>query len=84
MQADTFNDTHASVTVCPETSDVIDARLFRVGILPGTRTGLQLPSQVMVDEVVGVPRSAVGDRIGTCDATELHSVDDALRRWLAL
>ena len=84
VQADTFNHTHASVTVCPVTSDVIDAPLFRVSVLPGTRTGLQAPSQVMVDKVVSVPRSALGERIGACDPAELHMVDDALRRWLAL
>jgi mRNA interferase MazF len=84
VQADLFNDTHASITVCPVTSDVIDAPLFRVGVPPGTRTGLRSSSQVMVDKIVSVPRSAIGKRIGTCDGAELQLVDDALRRWLAL
>ena len=84
VQADVFNDTHASVTVCPMTSDVIDAPLFRVTLPPGARTGLQAPSQVMVDKVVSVPRSAIGRRIGGSDPAELELVEDALRRWLAL
>lgn len=84
VQADLFNDTHASITVCPVTSDVIDAPLFRVSVPPGTRTGLQTASQVMVDKVVSVPRSAIAKRIGRCDLAELELVDDALRRWLAL
>ncbi len=84
VQADLFNDTHASITVCPVTSDVMDAPLFRVTVPPGARTGLQSASQVMVDTLVSVPRSAIGKRIGACDHTELELVDDALRRWLAL
>ena len=48
VQADVFNDTHGSVTVCPVTSDVVDAPLFRVTMPPGARTGRRSPSQVMV------------------------------------
>lgn len=84
VQADLFNDTHANITVCPVTSDVIDAQLFRVSIPPGARTGLRSASQVMVDKLVSVPRSAIGKRIGACESGELELVDEALRRWLAL
>jgi mRNA interferase MazF len=84
VQSDMFNETHGSITVCPVTSDVLDAPLFRVSVPPGTRTGLRSTSQVMVDKVVSVPRSAIGRRIGGCDSAELQLVDDALRRWLAL
>jgi len=84
VQSNLFNATHASVTVCPITTDCIDAPLFRVSMPPGTRTGLQSSSQVMVDKVVSVPRVAIAKAIGLCDADELSAVDDALRRWLAL
>jgi mRNA interferase MazF len=84
VQSDLFNSTHASVTVCPITSDCIDATMFRVSVPPGSRTGLQTPSQIMVDKVVSVPRSSIAKAIGRCEDLELHTVDDALRRWLAL
>ena len=84
VQSDVFNDTHGSITVCPVTTDVLDAPLFRVSLPPGARTGLQSPSQVMVDKIVSVPRASIDRRIGTCNDAELHVVDDALRRWLAL
>ena len=84
VQADLFNPTHASVTICPITSDCVDAPLFRVTLLPGNRTGLVDPSQVMVDKVVSVPRGAIVRDLGRCDADELASIDDALRLWLAL
>ena len=84
VQSDVFNDTHASITVCPVTSDVIDAPLFRVSVAPGRRTGLDSASQIMVDKLVSVPRSAIRKKIGRCDLDELQLVDDALRRWLEL
>lgn len=84
VQSNLFNDTHASLTVCPITSDCIDAPLFRVNVPPGARTGLRAASQVMVDKVLSVPRSSIAKAIGRCESGELSTVDDALRRWLAL
>jgi len=84
VQSGRFNPTHASVTVCPITSDCIDAPLFRVALPPGDRTGLTVPSQVMADKVVSVPRSSIAHAVGRCDASEMHAIDDALRGWLDL
>jgi mRNA interferase MazF len=84
VQADVYNDTHSSITLCPITSDCVDAPLFRVALPPGERTGLQVPSQVMIDKVVSIPREAVGPVIGTCDLAEMEHVGAALRGWLAL
>jgi len=84
VQSNSFNDTHASVSICPITSECIDAPLFRIALLPGARTGLQAPSQVMADKVVSVPRAAVGRSLGRCDDAELSAVEEALRRWFAL
>jgi mRNA interferase MazF len=38
VQADLYNPTHSSLTVCPITSDCVDAPLFRVTLPPGERT----------------------------------------------
>jgi mRNA interferase MazF len=84
VQADLFNPTHASVTVCPITSDCVDALLFRIGLPPGDRTGLSAVSQVMIDKVVSVPRAAIVREVGRCDAVQIDAIDDALRVWLAL
>ena len=82
VQADVFNGTHASISVCPITSSCIDAPLFRIAVPPGSRTGLAVPSQVMVDKVVSVPREAIGRTVGACDTAEMAAVGDALRGWL--
>jgi mRNA interferase MazF len=84
VQSDVFNPTHASVTVCPITSDCIDAPLFRVPVPPGARTGLRAASQVMVDKVVSVPRASLSEAIGRCEGPELEAVDGALRHWLSV
>ena len=84
VQSDMFNATHASLTVCPITSDCVDAPLFRLTLPPGSRTGLENVSQVMVDKIVSVPRRAVSREIGQCDAREIEAVDDGLRRWLGI
>jgi mRNA interferase MazF len=76
VQSDLFNPTHQSVTICPITSDCVDAPLFRIPLPPGERTGLRVISQIMVDKIVSVPRSAI--------TAELEAAEDALRRWLGL
>lgn len=84
VQADAFNPTHASLTLCPIASDCVDAPLFRVSLPAGVRTGLATTSQVMVDKIVSVPREAIGRAIGRLESSEIEIVDAALRRWLAL
>ena len=84
VQSDLFNPTHASVTICPITTDCVDAPLFRVTVAAGARTGLRRMSQVMVDKVVSVPRARIGTEIGRCTEAEIEAVDRALRGWLAL
>jgi mRNA interferase MazF len=84
VQTDLFNPTHASITVCPITSDCVDAPLFRIALPPGARTGLSEASQVMVDKVVSIPRSALNREVGRCDADEMATISEALRLWLHL
>jgi mRNA interferase MazF len=84
IQSDLFNPTHQSVTICPITSDCVDAPLFRIPLPPGERTGLQAASQIMIDKVVSVPRSAISEEIGRCHGAELEAAEEALRRWLEL
>ena len=84
VQDDDFNPTHASVTLCPITSDCVDAPLFRGSIPAGPRTGLKLPSQVMIDKIVSVPREAVGRSIGRCESREMDGIAAGLRGWLSL
>jgi mRNA interferase MazF len=84
VQSDLFNPTHASVTICPITSDCVDAPMFRVTLIPGESNGLRTLSQVMVDKVVSVPKSSIVSEVGMCSDEELAVIGDALRLWLSL
>jgi mRNA interferase MazF len=84
VQSDLFNPTHASITICPITSDCVDAPLFRLTLPPGARTGLRAVSQIMVDKIVSVPRAAITGEIGVCDPDEIEAVEQSLRRWLEI
>ena len=83
LQADAF-DHLASVTVAPLTSEIYDAPLLRVTIQPGKETGLHRASQVMVDKITTVPRSKVGQRIGSVDASTLRAINQAIKGFLDL
>jgi len=84
IQSDAFNPTHASITICPITSDCVDAPLFRVSLPASPRTGLETASQVMVDKIVSVPRAALGRAIGRAESVEIEQVGRALQMWLSI
>ena len=74
-----------SVTVCPLTGELIDAPLFRVRIQPAPANGLKKASDIMVDKIVTVPRSALDAAIiGRLSAAHLDRLDAALVYWLGL
>ena len=84
VQADLFNDTHATVTMCPLTTIVGGEALFRVAISPQEHTGLPVECEVQVDRITSVRRHRIVKVIGHASATRMEQVDQALRRWLAL
>ncbi len=85
MQSDAVSPTFVSVTVCPVTSVLVeDAAAFRVPLSTGQRTGLRVPSQVMVDKIGSVPRAAISSEIGECSEREMAAIDEAIRGWLSL
>ena len=84
VQSDVFNETHASLTVCPVTSSLVDAPLIRVPVKPSRANGLDRPSQVMVDKIQTLRRDRVRERVGSIGPALMTGVDAALRLWLRL
>lgn len=84
VQADLFNDSHATVTLCPLTPVVGGEVLFRVAISPQEHTGLTVECEVQVDRITSVRRHRIVKLVGHASATRMEQVDQALRRWLAL
>jgi len=66
-----------SVVICPVTSVVKEAD-FRVVITPDPTNGLQKPSQIMVDKVLTLPRSKIGQRLGRLNAPAIQALNRAL------
>jgi mRNA interferase MazF len=84
VQSDLFNPTHATVTLCPLTSDLKDAPLVRLAVSPSKANGLKKPSQVMIDKLSTLPRQRIRQVVGSLSSDQMRSVDAALRLWLAL
>ena len=47
VQSNLFNDTHASVTLCPITTHLVEAPLFRLLLAPTQHNGLKQISHAM-------------------------------------
>jgi mRNA interferase MazF len=83
LQDDRFDAT-ASVTVCPFTTNPVEAPLLRLPIDPSEDNGLGQPSQLMVDKVTTVPRSSLGERLGKLRDEELLALNRSLIVFLGL
>lgn len=84
VQTDWFLATHPAVTVCPITTSVTGEYFFRVPIVRDAENNLLSDSEIEIDLVQAIRRERIGKIIGTVSETVMFSVDQALRRWLAL
>ncbi len=84
VQADAFNPTHASLVVCPITSHLVDAPLFRVRLPPNADNGLEVPSEIMIDKMMAIKRARIAKVIGHLSEARMQAVNGALRAWLSL
>lgn len=83
VQDDRFDAT-ASVTVCPLTSNPVDAPLTRIPVASTATTGIQQSSQIMVDKITTMPRANVRDHLGRLADADLIRLDRALVVFLGL
>ena len=83
IQDDAFDST-ASVTVCPLTTDTVDAPLLRIPLEPDSANGLSTPSRVMVDKVTTMPRAKLGERIGRLADTDMVALSRNIFVFLGL
>jgi mRNA interferase MazF len=83
LQDDRFDAT-ASITICPFTTNPVEAPLIRLPIDPSEENGLDQPSQLMIDKVTTMPRSSLGERLGRLRDDELVALNRALIVFLGL
>lgn len=84
VQSDLFNSSHASVTICPITSDLVDAPLFRLELKPSATNGLVSESQIMVDKLTAIKIEKIAEQIGKLTALEIKHLDMVLKLWLGI
>lgn len=84
VQSDLFNPTHASIVVCPITSHLVEAPLFRLLLAPDKSTGITIISQIMIDKITAIKSEKIAKKIGKLSSSEILKLDEALRLWLNL
>lgn len=83
IQSNQF-DQHATVTVLPVTSTLVDAPLLRITVQPSAENGLQKPSQVMLDKTMTIKRDKVGPAFGIIDADTMVELERCLAVFLGI
>ena len=83
IQSEQFSE-HTTVTVLPVTSTLVAAPLLRVTVQPTPESGLQKPSQVMVDKAMTMKRDKVGPAFGRIDADVLVEIERCLAVFLGI
>ncbi|MGI8869341.1 MAG: type II toxin-antitoxin system PemK/MazF family toxin [Mycobacteriales bacterium] len=83
IQDDRFDAT-ASVTVCPLTTNLIEAPLTRIPLEPSTLNGLEQASKLLVDKVTTMPRDSLRERLGRLPDDDLVRLNRALIVFLGL
>lgn len=84
VQSDLFNATHSSITICPVTSHLVAAPLFRLDLEPTAQNGLKKSSQIMVDKITSLQRDKVQQKIGAVTIEQFSALNHALKIWLNL
>jgi len=83
VQDDRFDAT-ASITVCPLTTNPLDAPLTRIDVEVTATTGIEQPSKIMIDKITTMPRANVRDHLGRLADADLIRLDRALVVFLGL
>ena len=83
IQSNQF-DEHASLTVLPVTSTLVEAPLLRITVQPSQRNGLQNASQVMIDKALTIKRDKVGIVFGQIEPDKLIEVERCLAVFLGI
>ena len=75
---------HPSVTLLPLTSDLREAPIFRIRVLPSSTNGLRVPSDVMVDKLHSVAHDKIREVIGVIGDDPLIEIERAVAVWLGI
>ena len=83
VQTNTISDAYPSIIACPITSTLVDLD-FRISVEPTPSNALQLPSQIMTDTLIAVPRTKIGRKIGHLTEQDMQRLSGMLVFLLGL
>lgn len=72
------------IVVCPITSYIAAAPLFRLSLEPTTQNGIKQPSQIMIDKISAIKSGKITKKIGRLQKSEIDFLDHAIKLWLHL
>ena len=83
LQANRFSETE-SVTLCPMTSHATSEYGIRPLVSPNAINGLDRPTYIMVDKISTVPRTRLGNLVGSLEDSTLEDLSRAATVFLGL
>jgi mRNA interferase MazF len=83
VQSDLFTD-HPSVALLLMSSEIVDAPLIRINVIPPEQNGLRAPSQIAVNKMFTVRREKIGSIIGHLEDEIMVAVNRAMLVCLGL
>ena len=83
VQDDRF-DANDSIIVCPLTTDLTPAPIFRLPVQLTPESGLRAPCRLMVDKLTAVPRKRLGRLVGALASEEVRALNRAIFVFLGL
>ncbi len=83
IQDDSFDAT-TSVTICPFTTNPVDAPLLRIPVEPSASNGLDRSSSLMIDKITTVPKASLGERLGQLTDEEMLKLNRSVAVFLGI
>ena len=83
LQDDAFEGT-TSITLCPCTTQLVDAPLMRLPVAPTIQNGLKVESHVMIDKITTVAKTKLHKRVGKLAEEDMIRVNRAVLVFLGL
>ncbi len=84
LQSNAFCDTESVVVALLTSDQQPTSALFRKPLSPSHGNGLLQRSDVMIDKLVALPRSKVGDAISHLSSTEMAEITASLALFLGM
>ncbi len=84
VQADALNGRVDSIIVCPMTSKLMEAPLFRIRISPDAANGLEKTTEIMADKIISLHHSRIQQQIGQLDEDIIMQLNRSLALVMGL